>query len=213
MNSNKGDAEQSGSPHFYFTGGCLALDFVNSKSWRLSALPNDRLQDFAALLSFCRDANIVDSASAAKLGTIASQNSRDAKKTVNQALKLRELIYRLFLARVEGRAVDVVDLKQFNRMLSDAQRRLQVELVGEQWLMGWGCDSAILNRLWWDIAIDAARVFTLQGDIPIRACGGQGCGWLFLDTSRNHSRRWCDMRVCGNRDKVKRYQKGNKKHE
>jgi predicted RNA-binding Zn ribbon-like protein len=39
----------------------------------------------------------------------------------------------------------------------------------------------------------------------LRRCDGAGCGWLFLDTTRNHSRRWCDSRDCGNRSRVRRY--------
>jgi len=39
----------------------------------------------------------------------------------------------------------------------------------------------------------------------VRQCRGDNCGWLFVDGSKNHSRRWCDMRDCGNRAKVRRH--------
>ncbi len=198
------------SPHFYFTGGCLALDFVNSKSWRLSHQPNDRLENTQALLSFCLQADTISQELASQLGRFAEQNPSDDQNTLNRALKLRELIYRLFRARVYDEPVNEADLAQFNLMFSRALRQQQACVIESEWILGWSAEHEKLDRLWWPIAVDAGQVLTQSNLAPIRACGGADCGWLFLDTSRNRSRRWCDMRICGNRDKVKRYQDANR---
>ena len=42
-------------------------------------------------------------------------------------------------------------------------------------------------------------------ELLVRECGASDCAWLFLDTSKNHHRRWCDMTRCGNRAKVRRF--------
>ncbi len=200
----------SKSPHFYFTGGCLALDFVNSKSWRLSSKPNERLTSFLTLMSFCLQTNVVDLRLGKQLTQLAEQNPAEAKKTVNRALKLRELIYQIFLSKARGMSANESDLVQFNRMLGQAQKQQQVAVEVECWTLKWLGEHDNLDRLWWPIVVGAAQVLTESESAPVRACGGEGCGWLFLDTSRNRSRRWCDMKVCGNRDKVRRYQNANK---
>ena len=54
--------------------------------------------------------------------------------------------------------------------------------------------------------VDAAVGLLISPDrSKIGECGEPTCRWLFLDHSKNHSRRWCDMRVCGNRNKVQRF--------
>jgi predicted RNA-binding Zn ribbon-like protein len=39
----------------------------------------------------------------------------------------------------------------------------------------------------------------------LKRCADDTCGWVFWDVSRNNSRRWCTMRVCGNRAKARAY--------
>lgn len=195
--------------HFYFTGGCLALDFVNSKSWRLSDEPNERLQDFSGFLQFCQQALILTPVQFEQASNLSDGNPADAASTLGQAIKLRELIYRLFRCKALSDEVSRRDLEQFNRLLKQAQQRF-VSVEGSSWTLDWGAELNTLNRLWWPIALDASRILITTDSSPIKICGGDGCGWLFLDTSRNQQRRWCDMRVCGNRDKVKRYQHSKK---
>ena len=55
------------------------------------------------------------------------------------------------------------------------------------------------------VALDAARILTSAERERVQSCGDPECGWFFLDTSRNHSRRWCNMQSCGNRNKVRRF--------
>jgi predicted RNA-binding Zn ribbon-like protein len=58
----------------------------------------------------------------------------------------------------------------------------------------------------WLLAQSAGALMMSAAIERVRACGADTCRWLFLDTSRNHSRRWCDMKVCGNRMKARRFQ-------
>jgi predicted RNA-binding Zn ribbon-like protein len=52
----------------------------------------------------------------------------------------------------------------------------------------------------------AMELVQLLGAWPrVKACGADACQWAFYDTSRNRSRTWCSMDVCGNREKTRRY--------
>ena len=71
-----------------------------------------------------------------------------------------------------------------------------------QWAYG-GMDE--LERPLWEIARAAARLVTSPSLARVRPCAADDCGWWFLDDTKNGSRRWCDMKICGNRDKVRRF--------
>jgi len=75
--------------------------------------------------------------------------------------------------------------------------------AGFTWV--WAEGGRALDCMLWPVARSAADLLT-AGELPaIRQCQGSQCGWLFLDTSRNRTRVWCDMRVCGNRAKARRH--------
>jgi predicted RNA-binding Zn ribbon-like protein len=57
----------------------------------------------------------------------------------------------------------------------------------------------------WPVVRSAAELLTSDELGRVRECAADNCAWLFLDRSKNRSRRWCDMAVCGNRDKVRRF--------
>jgi predicted RNA-binding Zn ribbon-like protein len=62
-----------------------------------------------------------------------------------------------------------------------------------------------LESVLWPVARAASALLTSADLSRLRECGGRGCGWLFLDRSRNHSRQWCRMEDCGNVSKVRRF--------
>jgi predicted RNA-binding Zn ribbon-like protein len=66
-------------------------------------------------------------------------------------------------------------------------------------------DVPALDRMLWPLAHSAAELLASSERARVRLCEGEDCGWLFLDTSRNGARHWCDMKDCGNRAKVRRF--------
>jgi predicted RNA-binding Zn ribbon-like protein len=70
---------------------------------------------------------------------------------------------------------------------------------------GWDKQSDALDRMLWPVARSAADLLTSDHLNRVHQCGGKDCTWLFVDTSRNHSRQWCDMGDCGNRAKARRF--------
>lgn len=60
---------------------------------------------------------------------------------------------------------------------------------------------------WRGVAIDLLPPLTQLVRDPdrLRRCQNPDCAWLFIDRSRNRSRQWCEMGVCGNRAKASRF--------
>jgi predicted RNA-binding Zn ribbon-like protein len=69
----------------------------------------------------------------------------------------------------------------------------------------WSDEQGDLDTLRWRIALSMADLVTSEQVKKLKSCPGEGCAWLFVDTSRNGARRWCEMEICGNRNKVRRH--------
>jgi predicted RNA-binding Zn ribbon-like protein len=122
-----------------------------------------------------------------------------------RALDLRELLFRLLSAVAAGQAPAAADLDAFNDAAAGALSRSTVEPVDGRFRRGWAADGADrLDLPAWEVARDARELLLDPAAIErLKQCPGPECGWLFLDESRNRSRRWCDPRLCGNRERVK----------
>ena len=82
------------------------------------------------------------------------------------------------------------------------QATMEVGLKGVDW--EWKSQNPV-DSILWPIAQSAADLLTSPDLAAVRMCEAPDCAWLFLDQSRNRSRRWCDMKVCGNRQKARRH--------
>ena len=109
------------------------------------------------------------------------------------------------MATAAGQQPGAEVLGVVNGVLADMLGRSRLAPAGGDLAWAWGGDEDALDRPLWAVARAAAALLTGPGLERVRACPGVGCGWLFLDTSRNRSRRWCDMRDCGNRAKARRH--------
>ncbi|HEX6098805.1 MAG TPA: ABATE domain-containing protein [Thermoanaerobaculia bacterium] len=179
-----------GSDRFRMLGGTLCLDFVNTVGGREEtkggyAVARERLEEPGHLREW---------ASAAGLKT------KDAPD-LRRAIRFREALYRIFRAAIDGRRPDAEDLAALNREL--AAERLAYK--SGRFTLGLDDDSLLAA-----VAADAVKLLTSDQLARVRQCGGESCGWLFLDTSRNRSRQWCDMRDCGNLAKVRRFRERQK---
>ncbi|MDQ6693194.1 MAG: ABATE domain-containing protein [Chloroflexota bacterium] len=187
-------------------GGALCLDFTNTVSSTKSGLRDgDKLSSFGDFVEWSRQAGLIDSEEAAELLAQWKADHEKGDSTLRAAVELRETIYRLFSAVAVGKEIAHDDLDDLNRGLSAAMAHLQVETEGEGFRWGWRGESNRMESLLWPIAKSAGELL-VDGNLQrVRECAGQTCAWLFVDTSRNHSRRWCDMSGCGNRAKVRKH--------
>ena len=179
----------------------LALDFANTVSWRLTLQPKEKLTGVADLASWARRTGILSTQQARRLSVRSPVRTASLMK---RAFRLRESIYRIFAAAASRRRPRVRDLALLNQAVRNASARL--ELAPGRGPLAWRwIDPAALDYVLWPIARSAAELLTSPEVSRVRVCAGAGCGWLFLDRSRNHTRRWCDMSDCGNREKARRH--------
>lgn len=186
-------------------GGRLAVDFVNTTSNRTGEAPSERLHSYADLVGWCVHAELFGNAEARRLRRDAEARPADATRALKCARELREAVYRIFLALSHGRGAAEADLAVLNDVLAEgmARRKLQVSDSGLCWT--WAAEADGLDWMLWPLAYSAAELLTSSDVDQLKQCNGPTCDWLFVDESRNHSRRWCDMRDCGNRAKARRH--------
>jgi predicted RNA-binding Zn ribbon-like protein len=183
----------------------LSLDFVNTVEWRTSEGPEEYLNSYADFVRWGQHTGVLTESHARRLAREASRRPDEAKVALERALDLRETLFRIFSATAAGSRPAGGDLDRFNRELTRALSLLRVAPAEDGYGWEWAADGKGLDRVLWEIVRAAAELLT-SGDVKdLRECAGAGCGWLFLDTSRNRSRRWCTMGVCGNRAKARRH--------
>jgi predicted RNA-binding Zn ribbon-like protein len=190
---------------FELSGGALCLDFVNTVDDRPTLQSRELLHDYRDLLSWARQAGAVTPRQASALEREAARRPREARSVLDQARSVRESLFLLFSAAAAGRRLPEAELDRLNPALSAALGRLRLTSgrgKGARW--AWS-DELALEQMLWPVLRSAADLLTSRDLARLRECAAQACAWLFLDRSKNRSRRWCDMTVCGNRDKVRRH--------
>ncbi len=158
------------------------------------------------LVAFAEQAKILLPEQADELRLYARRHSGEARSVLRRAISCRENMFRAFSALAGGKAVAPEDLEQINEIAVAAlmHRRLARAESGYRW--EWERNSKkMMERILWPIAASAAELLTSWQLDKVRICEAPDCAWLFLDQSRNRSRRWCDMKVCGNRQKARRH--------
>lgn len=189
---------------FKYIAGHPALDFANTADrWDDGVPAGEKLKAYDDLLAWSEGAGLIDRSVARRLQAEAARHPRDAVRVLAKARALRSLVYRLFAQAGEGRRA-VADLDTLNAALATVlpHRRLAATTAGFEW--GWD-DSIVLDRPLWPVLQAAAALLASERLPRVRVCGGERCHWLFLDETKNRSRRWCDMSVCGNRAKARRH--------
>jgi predicted RNA-binding Zn ribbon-like protein len=191
-------------------GGTLAVDLVNTVGWRgrRGAARQDRLFAYEELVHWARHAGAVSGTEVAGLLAAARRDPAAAAQALERAVALREALARLLSSRAARRA----DLDVVNDLLAQAPPRTR--LVAGAGQLRWSEERprsarrarvAALMRPLWPVVWDAAALLSSPRRAQVRGCGDRECGWMFLDASRGHTRRWCSMEDCGNRAKARRH--------
>jgi predicted RNA-binding Zn ribbon-like protein len=200
------DSLPSGDPAFELNAGSLCLDFTNTIRARPLSDKVELINSYRDLLSWSRQATILTPGETEALAEMARQHPRAAADALAQALSLREALYGLFSARAAGLPAPAADLHTINKAIGKAMARAGLSLSaggGFEW--AWPDVPLGLDRVQWWVARSAAEVLTSADLTGVRECAGYDCGRLFVDGTKNRSRRWCDMASCGNRAKGRRH--------
>ncbi|MER9230620.1 CGNR zinc finger domain-containing protein [Mesorhizobium sp. M0622] len=184
------------TPH-RFTGGMLALDTANTVVLRNDPEKIfDRFEDPAEIARFAEAAS---SFRAVELGGRRLE-APVPEKIAPMVLSIRETTDRLFRRAVSKGAIATGDMPEFLEACADglAQSRTEIGAPGKPF-----GDAA--TPVAFEVALAISALSLLRDDTIARLRICPNCSWLFVDRSRNSSRLWCDMAVCGNRQKANRH--------
>ena len=199
-------------PPFDLSGGHPALDVVNTLDHRFGdEAPVELLADYGALLRFAQQTGLLDPGQVRLL--TKSVKPQAAARALRSVRELREALAATLYGNVDGRPPPTDDIRTLERHFLAAEQHRELHWQeaaarngpsGMAWQ--WGRFEKEAELPVWVLAERAAQLMTSDAMPRVRACGADTCRWLFLDTSKNHTRRWCNMKVCGNRMKARRFQ-------
>jgi predicted RNA-binding Zn ribbon-like protein len=190
-------------------GGALCLDFANTVDARFPR-PGDKPPDFIGsyeqLVRWSQRAGALDAPTARQLLLRARRATKAARAAVSAAHRLREAIYTLFAALREGRQPPASAARELVRFSARALERGRLIADAEANVLTWSWPQLELQSMLWPIALSALELATSGEVASLKQCPGHDgrCGWLFLDRTKNRSRRWCTMQICGNAEKTRK---------
>ncbi len=192
---------------FNLDAGNPALDLVNTLYDRFDQPPTDHLDNYAALVDFTHACGLLDVDVRDLLLEAAGQRPHEAAAAHAATIALRESIYAVAVAVVDGDQPATADLDCLSQFAAEARAAGAYRFEDDGFRWSWQPVATRLERPLWQFA-ETAVEFLAHGDLSrLRVCAADDCGWLFLDETRNRSRKWCDMATCGNRAKVARYRR------
>ncbi|MEO3434695.1 ABATE domain-containing protein [Inquilinus sp. CAU 1745] len=189
-----------------FVGGALCLDFVNTVASRPSA-DRDDLRTYEDLLRWGVAAGSLSPTEAEGLRRRATEHPEAARTAAAHARSVRAAMFEALAARIDKTPLPAKPMAEINAALGAAMAHLRLADGTGAGEIGWAWDTPeeTLDRPLWPVLRSLADVMTEAPADRLRLCAGDSCDWMFLDTSKNGKRCWCDMSVCGNRAKATRH--------
>ena len=189
---------------FQLVGGHPVLDFVNTLDWRFrDDGPEELLATYDDLLRFCAQTGLLTAKQIRQILQIP--NTSAVAGVLASCRALREAAAAALYAAVDDRTPPPAQIKLLERFFNAARLHQRLAWSGPRLVWDWAPGAVSVELPLWVLSLSAEDL-TTSGDLRrLRACEKPDCRWLFLDTSKNHTRRWCDMKICGNRMKARRF--------
>lgn len=181
----------------------LCLDFSNTADEHPSKLGDEFLTSYERLVEWSVFSSIMSQERAQHLLSLADRRPLEAEVALHYAVAVRETIYRVLAAVAQGRDPEAADMGAYNHILSRAMTHLRLTPTAAGIGWAWSVEADDLEQMLWPVVWSAAELMASHDVNHLRLCASDSCDWLFLDTSKNHSRRWCRMKNCGNRAKAR----------
>jgi predicted RNA-binding Zn ribbon-like protein len=157
------------------------------------------------LLQWANEAGLLSSAELDRLAAHYKRNSREAESALAKGIAARDLLLSIFISVANGRSVSTQRLSELNAALAENPGVLRMHRKSDRIEMDWTSADEGLQQVLFAVLTSAAELLASDRLGRVRECASDDCTWLFVDESRNRSRRWCDMRACGNRMKARRH--------
>jgi predicted RNA-binding Zn ribbon-like protein len=188
---------------FELVAGHVALDLVNTLDNRFCENPEDLLAGYDDLLRFASQSGLLTRHQSKKL-TCLGASEAERIGALHEAKELRETLAAIAYAQLDGKDLSAPALATLEDYFKEASlhRHLTADELRPVW--SWrGLECQAVAPVW--LLAQATADFLLSEGWHLRCCANETCRWLFLDASKNRTRRWCDMKVCGNRMKARRF--------
>lgn len=204
---SKGVMNMSETNPYMMVGERLCMDFINTVSWRESAEKRrDWFTSYAKLVDWCIHAEVLTGQQAKSLLIKSKEKPSEAGDVLKQAIEMREVMYQIFKDISKETSPHPRDLERFNEYVSRFYQSMQVIHEKDHYTLQFKNTGKTLDSMLPPILQSAVDILVSKNDLErVKQCEGDPCGWLFFDTSRNRSRRWCSMADCGNRAKARRF--------
>lgn len=184
-------------------GGALMFDLTNTASDRGGPRAQDHLRRADHVVAWAQHAGIIGAGGARALRRQIAR-PRTAADLLRRTRELRDLLAAVGTALAAGAAPRPLLLARLARIHARALAHARLTLSGPGFAWRWDAARAPVEAIVGPVALSAVEVMTHAQRTRIKRCAGEHCGWLFLDTTKNNRRRWCEMEVCGNRAKQRR---------
>ena len=189
---------------FELIAGHPALDLINTLDWRFRDKgPEELIATYHDLVRFTAQCGLIGAAEGRRL--LRNVTANKAAHVAAEARALRESAARIFYAVVDENAPPADAIRELESRFKHAEAHRCLRWSDSH--LRWELPVAALTPELplWILSLKVAHLLTSANMSMVRACGNPECRWLFLDTSKNHTRRWCDMKICGNRMKARRF--------
>jgi predicted RNA-binding Zn ribbon-like protein len=204
QNTNAVPASRAGT--LPLVGSDLAFDFTNTASGRGGPMHKEHLRCAEHVVAWARHARVLTPGDGQWLAALVVREEPLGVGLLRRALELRDVIYAIGRDVAAGEQPSAGQVDGLARIHAVCVARARLVPHGAGFVWAWDPKEAPVEAVLGPVALSALTLLT-QGELSrVKQCQGDHCGWLFFDTTKNKSRRWCEMEVCGNRAKQRRHQ-------
>jgi predicted RNA-binding Zn ribbon-like protein len=182
-------------------GNHLALDFINTVDWRLAPQRHELVPDIVTLVHWGRRLALISDTELS--ATLADLSATQRRALLERVLDVRELLYEIFAATASGDSLPSDQVRKLTGLYSEAVAHASLVSEGIGYTLSWAGSDPV-ERIRWAVCAAAMELLISDDLVRVKQCRHEGCGWVFLDKSKNSSRRWCSMQGCGARAKMRR---------
>lgn len=184
-------------------GSDLAFDFANTCTGRGGAHYIEHLRTPEHVVAWSRHAKVLTPADGDVVAETIAKHPTSGRELLRRALELRQIIYAVGTAIVDGRPSDPEETNGLARIHAACIATAHLVPFQSNFVWQWRPADGIAEAILGPITLSALTLLEQAEFSRIKQCCGEHCGWLFFDTTKNKRRRWCEMEVCGNRAKQK----------
>jgi predicted RNA-binding Zn ribbon-like protein len=178
------------------------IDYTNTADWRGKEESTEYINQYHDLIDWAELTELVEKQTAAKLREVAKRDPLKAQEAHTRAIKFREAAYNTLVSISNTKPANLEDKKIIDSETGFMYKHIKLDLDSQRITLD---DENNPEYILWLLVKDFVDLITSDEIERVKRCASDECGWLFIDSSKNRSRKWCNMRGCGNRAKARRY--------